>query len=75
MSKVKVKVKPLVVRMSEDEIREAMEALQGVCLACGELADACEPEARAYECDVCETPTVYGIADALMTGDLAMARG
>ena len=51
MSKVKVKVKPLVVRMSEDEIREAMEALQGVCLACGELADACEPEARAYECE------------------------
>jgi hypothetical protein len=75
MSKVTVKVKPLVVRMSEDEIREAMEALQGVCVACGELADGCEPEARAYECEVCGTPTVYGIGEALMVGHLAMARG
>ena len=71
----KVKIKPLVVRMSEDEIREAMQALQGVCLACGELADECGPEARAYECEVCETPAVYGIEEALMEGHLAMARG
>ena len=74
MSTVQVQVNPLVVRMSEEEMREAMEALQGVCLACGELADACEPEARAYECEVCETLTVYGIEAALMMGHLAVAR-
>ena len=70
-----VKVKPLVVRMSEDEIREAMTARQGVCLACGELADGWEPDARAYECEVCETSAVYGIKEALTMGDLAMAQG
>jgi hypothetical protein len=70
-----VKVKPLVVRMSEDEIREAIEALQGVCVECGELVDGCPPDARAYECEACKTPAVYGIDEALTTGHLAVVRG
>ena len=37
MPTVQVKVNPLVVRMSEDEIHEARETRQGLCLECGGL--------------------------------------
>ena len=38
----------------------------GVCLACGEDADSCEPDARGYPCEECEQPRVYGASEALM---------
>ena len=72
MSQMYVDVKPLVARMSEEEIREAKMARQGVCLACGELASSCEDNARADECKMCGTPAVYGIAEAVTMGGLAM---
>lgn len=40
----------------------------GVCLACGEDADGCEPDARAYECESCERRTVYGAEEILLCG-------
>jgi len=32
----------------------------GLCIACGEDADGCEPDARRYECEACGERGVYG---------------
>ena len=39
---------------------------QGICLACGEEATGCEPDARKYECDCCGKRAVYGAEEALL---------
>ena len=38
----------------------------GFCLACGEEAMGCEPDARQYECEHCGKRQVYGAAEVLM---------
>ena len=39
----------------------------GFCLACGQDADGCEPDARQYECESCGERQVYGAQElALM---------
>ena len=38
----------------------------GICLACGEDADGCEPDARGYECEACGEPRVYGAEECLL---------
>ena len=40
----------------------------GFCLACGEDADSCEPDARGYECEHCGKFKVYGAEECLMMG-------
>ena len=37
----------------------------GMCVACGEDADGCEADARAYPCEHCGKRAVYG-ADELL---------
>ena len=37
----------------------------GFCIACGEEAFACEPDARQYTCDHCGKDTVYGAEELL----------
>lgn len=37
----------------------------GFCLACGEDCDACEPDAREYECESCGQRRVYGAEEVL----------
>lgn len=37
----------------------------GFCLACGQEADGCEPDAEGYECESCGEAAVYG-ADELL---------
>lgn len=37
----------------------------GFCVACGEEADGCEPDAERYECECCGKRAVYG-AEQLM---------
>jgi hypothetical protein len=39
----------------------------GFCLACGEEAMGCEPDARAYECESCGEREVYGAAELLIS--------
>lgn len=51
--------------VSEDD---ALDGTKGICLACGEIQDGVEPDARGYECDCCEKRRVYGIEEALMMG-------
>jgi hypothetical protein len=40
----------------------------GICLACGEDAMDCEPDAERYECEYCEKRAVYGAEQILMCG-------
>lgn len=37
----------------------------GICIACGEDADDCEPDAREYKCEACGERKVYGAAELL----------
>jgi hypothetical protein len=37
----------------------------GFCLACGEDAEGCEPDARGYECEYCGEHKVYGAEETL----------
>lgn len=40
----------------------------GICLACGEDAFECEPDAEKYECEACGERQVYGAAQLLIMG-------
>jgi hypothetical protein len=45
-----------------DAVDREMTSLDnpGFCIACGEEADECEPDARKHPCDYCGKKTVYG---------------
>jgi len=38
----------------------------GICIACGEEQDGCEPDARNYECEGCGESAVFGAEELLM---------
>lgn len=38
----------------------------GICLACGEDASGCEPDARNYPCESCGARKVYGAEEILI---------
>jgi hypothetical protein len=38
----------------------------GICLACGNEQDGCEPDAREYTCEVCGANKVYGAEEAFL---------
>jgi hypothetical protein len=38
----------------------------GFCIACGDEAYGCEPDARRYECDSCGERKVYGAEELLL---------
>lgn len=37
----------------------------GFCIACGEDAEGCEPDARNYECECCGKRQVFGAQEVL----------
>jgi len=51
-----------------DGVHRQMETLDnpGFCIACGEDADGCEPDARMYTCEYCDEKAVYGAAELLL---------
>jgi hypothetical protein len=57
--------------ITEERVREAVEREMttldnpGFCIACGEEASECEPDARRYECEYCGERRVYGAAKLL----------
>ncbi len=54
----------------EDAVRSEMFGLEnpGFCLACGEEAGGCEPDARNYICEGCGESEVFGAAEVLIMG-------
>lgn len=52
-------------------IDEVIEAVQygdyvGFCIACGEMQEGVEPDARRYECEGCGKNKVYGAEEILL---------
>lgn len=47
-----------IVQLAEDNNAHCMN--MGVCIACGEERDSCEPDARNYECEYCGENQVQG---------------
>jgi Zn finger protein HypA/HybF involved in hydrogenase expression len=47
---------------------KSAERSEGFCLACGEVADGVEPDARKYECECCGAAKVYGGEELALMG-------
>lgn len=64
-----IKGKPAIM-IPFDQLEEAVKNCDGTgfCLACGEEASGCEPDARKYECESCEAKQVYGAEEILIMG-------
>lgn len=56
------------ITFSLEEIESATNDSQGFCLACGELNDMVEPDARHYECEVCGSRQVFGAEELVLMG-------
>lgn len=56
------------VGMPAAEYHYMSENSEGLCVACGNVADCVEPDAVRYECEHCGQMTVYGIPELLMMG-------
>lgn len=58
--------------ITEERICAAVEetmfglAMTGICTACGEDQEGCEPDARGYICESCGKSTVYGAEELLL---------
>lgn len=58
--------------LSIDDVMDAVERRMttldnpGFCLACGEEADGCEPDARNYTCEYCGERRVFGADEILL---------
>ncbi|WP_336801751.1 hypothetical protein [Kaistia sp. MMO-174] len=64
-----MKLHPTITRRRvEHAVERRMLSLDnpGLCIACGEEADGCEPDAREYECQSCGEAAVYGADELLM---------
>lgn len=60
------------IQVTMDEVEDGT---LGVCLACGEIAEGVEPDARGYECDCCEKKKVYGLEEAVLMGFVDVSEG
>jgi predicted RNA-binding Zn-ribbon protein involved in translation (DUF1610 family) len=54
-----------------DKIEQLIELAQadnneGLCMACGEIAECVEPDARKYKCESCGEKEVYGAQEAIL---------
>lgn len=64
----KIKIHPSV---TQARVLEAVERGNtsldnpGICLACGQDQDGCEPDARRYECESCGEKAVFGAEELL----------
>lgn len=58
--------------ITSERVAEAVERQQttldnpGFCVACGEDAEECEPDAERYECESCGKRAVYGAEELLL---------
>lgn len=53
---------------SIEEVMEADEEGTGFCASCGAAGQQAEPDAEGYECDECESESVYGAAEFGLRG-------
>jgi len=56
-------------KVTFEEFAEARDNYQGYCLECKEFTRDCtEPDAREYDCPVCEGNRVYGAEELIYLG-------
>ena len=60
--------RPQIFTMTYYDFVEGLKAFQGICLACGDIAESCDYGASKDFCDACGQNTVSGYAAALMAG-------
>ena len=53
-----------VLAMVEDTMMDT--ACPGICVACGQDADGCEPDARNYKCECCGKRQVFGAEELML---------
>lgn len=59
-------------KITADRVVEAVERGMssldnpGFCIACGDEAEGCEPDARKYRCESCGAHAVFGAEELLM---------
>lgn len=60
--------KSITIERVMEAVKREMTTLDnpGFCLACGEEATGCEPDARGYECEFCGELQVIGAAELLL---------
>lgn len=56
------------VAMNSAEFEEMTDTYQGVCTACGETQEGCEPDAEKYTCESCGRSCVYGAEQLMLLG-------
>lgn len=56
------------IEMDEATYRWHDEDYYGFCIACGEEAMQCEPDARHYKCESCNEDSVFGASELLIMG-------
>ena len=64
MKRNKTEILDRAIRLCEES--ETTLSNPGICLACGEEADGCEPDARNYECECCGEMKVFGAQEIIM---------
>lgn len=58
--------------ITEERVMEAVDRYNtcldnpGFCIKCGNEQDGCEPDARKYTCESCDSKAVYGAEELLM---------
>jgi hypothetical protein len=51
-----------------EQIKEGMAENLGFCIHCGAEKECCEPDAKKYKCDECNTFNVYGSEELILMG-------
>ena len=66
-TKLSAQTRPYVAKNGKQQFKPSLaltmlmnENGEGFCLACGEIQDCVEPDARQYECECCGAPKVNG---------------
>lgn len=55
-----------------DEYNALCNQYCGICLNCEEIDDGIEPDAEGYKCPCCDSDSVMGIEQALITGNITL---
>ena len=55
-------------RFTVERLEAASNDNIGFCVACGDVRDCCEPDARKYPCDGCGKNLVYGAEEIALMG-------
>jgi len=62
----------MVFRLQEESYHYLSNNYYGICKNCGSTQDSCEPDARGYKCEKCESKSVYGIDELLLMGQITL---